>query len=114
MDSMRYSSDERQIAALSPEARAVYDRLLREWKIEDAAGLLNVLTACQALERMRQAQVILAKEGVLLADRWGQLKPHPASQIEKESRAGLLQALKALSLDLEALQPQEDGIAEET
>ena len=44
------------------------------------------------------------KDGIIIRDRWGQEKPHPATVIEKEARAHLLQSLKALNLDLDSLE----------
>jgi len=96
-----------QVKALSPEARALHARLTKEWGITDAAGTLTLLTALQSLDRMRQAQALIAKDGILQNDRFGTARPHPATQVEKESRAGLLQALKALSLDFESLESEE-------
>ncbi len=61
------------------------------------------MVACQALDRLRQAQAILSRDGIVVRDRWGQLKSHPASTIEREARSGLLMALKAMNLDLESL-----------
>ncbi|MCW5976934.1 MAG: hypothetical protein KIT09_02600 [Bryobacteraceae bacterium] len=93
-----------QFKKLSLEARKFYDRVKHDWNIHDAAGLLTLLTACQALDRLRQAQGILAAEGIVLTDRFGQPKPHPATQVEKEARAGLLASIKALDLDVAELQ----------
>ncbi len=61
------------------------------------------MVAMQALDRLHEAQKIIAKEGIISHDRFAQPKPHPAAQIEKEARAGLLMALKHLNLDLESL-----------
>ena len=96
-----------QISALSPEAKALHDRLKAEWRILDAAGEATLLVACQALDRLRQAQAILATEGILKVDRFQQQKPHPACQVEKEARAGLLMALRHLHLYLESLERTE-------
>ena len=93
-----------QIKQLSSEAGKLYRKIRRQWDIRDEPGLTLLLTACQALDRMREAQKLLTAEGIVKADRFGQDKPHPASQIEKESRAGLLQALKGLNLDLDSLE----------
>ena len=103
------SKTDPQIKALSAEAQAFHARLVKEWSIGDGAGLVTLLTACQALDRLRQAQAIIAREGVISTDRFGQAKPHPATQIEKEARSGLLMALKAMNLDLESL--EDDGDA---
>lgn len=91
-------------SGLSAEAQAVYERLSREWTIKDGAGALTLLTLCQSLDRLRQAQAILAKDGITTTDRWGQQKIHPATQVEREARAGLLACLKVLNLDLESLE----------
>ena len=65
-----------------------------------------MLVACQAWDRLKQAQEIIGREGVLAKDRFLQLKPHPATQVEKEARAGLLMALKHMNLDLESLEEE--------
>jgi len=90
------------------EARKKYDIIRRQWAVKDEPGLTLLLTAMQALDRLRQAQKILADEGILIEDRFKQMKPHPASQIEKEARAGMILALKALDLDLETLDVGEE------
>jgi hypothetical protein len=64
---------------------------------------LLLRTALEALDRLRAAQAETERDGVVLRDRWGQAKPHPACQIERDSRTGLLAALKALRLDIEPL-----------
>lgn len=101
------SKSNAQIEALSAEAKALYKRLTAEWSIRDACGQCTLLVACQALDRMRQAQSIIAREGIVQLDRFKQSKPHAATQIEKEARAGLLMALKHLNLDLESLEEPE-------
>ncbi|MEK7750431.1 MAG: hypothetical protein AAB654_00850 [Acidobacteriota bacterium] len=92
-----------QVKALSSEATRLYNRVRRQWAIRDEPGLTILLTGMQALDRLRQAQATLAAQGIIRPDRFGQDKPHPAMQVEKEARAGLLLALKALALDLETL-----------
>jgi hypothetical protein len=52
---------------------------------------------------MRESQRLLAAEGLVVRDRWGQAKPHPAAAIERDSRAAWLRGLAALGLDLEPL-----------
>ena len=96
------------VTGLSAEARALHDRLVREWNITDGAGQAVLLVACQSLDRLRQAQAILAKEGILMTDRFGQSKPHPASTIEREARAGFISAMKCMNLDLDSLEEPEE------
>lgn len=90
-------------ASLSPEAKNLWRRLLTEFDVNDQHGLLLLRTALEAMDRMRAAQAAIARDGVTIVDRWGQSKPHPACQIERDSRTGMLAALKALRLDIEPL-----------
>src|SRR5436189_4590884 len=90
-----------EIDDLSAESKSLHARLTQEWSIKDGAGGLTLLTLCQSVDRLRQAQSILKAEGCIVTDRWGQKKAHPATTIEREARAGLLASLKVLNLDLE-------------
>jgi hypothetical protein len=74
-----------------------------EFAIRDEGGLLLLETAMRALDRAESARTLLERDGVVITDRWGQQKPHPAAAVERDARAGMLQALKALNLDVEPL-----------
>ena len=88
---------------LSRAAKAWYRRLMHEFAIEDEAGRLLLLTAMQAFDRAEDARDLLRKDGITTTDRWGQVKSHPATIIERDSRSGMLAALKSLNLDIEPL-----------
>ena len=88
---------------LSPEARRWWRRLQAEYALSDEAGLLLLETALTALDRMRQAQASIAKDGMTTRDKFGQLKINPAVNAERDARSGMLQSLKALCLDIEPL-----------
>jgi len=92
-----------EVPRLSKEAETLYKTVAETWGIEDEPGKVTLLTACQALDRLREAQDAIRQDGLLLTDRFAQKKLHPATVIEKDSRAHLLQALKALNLDLDSL-----------
>lgn len=91
-----------RVSGLSAEAAKFYRNVARCWGVTDEPSLTTLRIACECLDRLRQAQAILQREGLVVADRWGQQRPHPCCQIEKEARAHLLQALRALELDLGA------------
>ena len=93
-----------QFEALTAEAKTLYRKVVRQWRITDEPGLSLVLTACQCLDEMRESQAVIAKEGAMILDRFGQQRLHPACQRLKEARAHWLQAVKMLNLDLESLQ----------
>ena len=88
---------------LSPEARRWWRKLQQEYRFDDEGGLLLLQTALEAFDRMRAAQAAIKEDGATALDRFGQLKAHPLLSVERDARAALLAALKALNLDLEPL-----------
>ncbi len=88
---------------LSREGARWWRRLTTEYEIGDEAGRLILMTAMEAFDRMRQAQAVLAKDGLVVTDRFAQKKAHPLCTVERDSRAQMLAALKALNLDVEPL-----------
>lgn len=89
---------------LSREGKALWRRLLAEYGIDDAGGLVVLAVCCEALDRMRGAQQAVLAEGQTVTDRFGQVKAHPLLSVERDARSAFLQALKSLNLDLEPLQ----------
>jgi P27 family predicted phage terminase small subunit len=87
---------------LSAEARSWWRKICSGWQLDDA-GYLILQGGLECFMRMREAQVMLLKEGIVVTDRFGQLKAHPATIVERDSKAGLLRALRALNLALEPL-----------
>jgi P27 family predicted phage terminase small subunit len=57
--------------------------------------------ACESWDRMQQAQEVLREEGIITRGSRGQLQPHPATIVEKDSRIAFLRALRELNLDAE-------------
>jgi len=86
---------------LSTEAKRWWRALVADYDSVDEAGLLILQTAMEAHDRMGGAQAIIVEHGAVTQDRWGQLRPNPATTIERDSRAAMLAALKALNLDIE-------------
>jgi P27 family predicted phage terminase small subunit len=87
---------------LSAEAKSWWAKIVSEYDLDDAS-LLILESALESFDRMRQAQALLKKEGIVVKDRFGQPKQHPATLIERDSKAMLLRQVKALGLDLEPL-----------
>jgi P27 family predicted phage terminase small subunit len=57
--------------------------------------------ACEALDRCRQAQAVLAESGLTVTDQRGALKTHPAVVIERDSWGVMQRALRQLNFDSE-------------
>lgn len=85
-------------AHLSAEARALWSRLLADYPLDDAAGLLLLQSACESFDRLQDARRTLAKEGAIVRDRWGQPKPHPAAGVERDARTQMHSALRLMKL----------------
>jgi len=60
--------------------------------------LLNTL--CQQWDRMMQAREILRASGLVLTDRFGQFKPHPAASLERDAITAMMRAWRLLGFDL--------------
>lgn len=93
-------------SGLSALARAWWDRLAREYVLDDSAALFLLETALRSLDRANEAAALVAKHGVCIEDRYHQLKPNPAVAAERDARAAMLQAFRALNLDVEPLRAQ--------
>jgi P27 family predicted phage terminase small subunit len=85
---------------LSPEAAALWHRILRDFSLE-AHHLAILSSALEAHDRMRQAQASIADLGVVVSGRYGP-RANPAVAIERDSRLAFLRAVRELGLDLEA------------
>jgi P27 family predicted phage terminase small subunit len=85
---------------LKDAGRALWTRVMDEFAIDDGAGQALLCAACEALDRMREAQAALAADGMTVTDRYGTKKTHPAIAVERDSRNGMLAALRQLNLDL--------------
>jgi hypothetical protein len=77
---------------------------MTQWPFQKpSAVVLPGKTLPKPPNRIRQAQKALREHGPLVPDRYGALKQNPACFLERDARAGMLRALRALNLDLEPL-----------
>jgi len=85
---------------LSPDARDLWRTVLAGWDL-DAASLVVLRSACEALARVEEARRLLKREGIVLRDHHGRRVAHPAVVIERDARLQFLRAWRQLGLDLE-------------
>ena len=85
------------------ETKRIWQEIIDEYTIDDAAGLRILRVALEAFDRSQAARATIDKDGMTVKDKFGQTKPHPLLPIERDSRAAFLAGLKALNLDLEPL-----------
>ena len=88
---------------LSREGKRWWRKITAEYSIDDEAGKLLLQTALEAFDRMKKAAERIDQDGDAVEDRFGQVKPHPLLNAERDARSQMLAALKQLNLDVEPL-----------
>jgi len=86
---------------LGAAGRALWNKLQQEYALEDQGGLESLLTAARSEDDIQRMRARLAKDGDLIADRFGQLKASPLLQSIRGAETIKRQALRALNLDIE-------------
>jgi P27 family predicted phage terminase small subunit len=82
---------------LSSAMKGFYRKVRRAYALNDHHVRLLVC-ACEAHDRMTAARDLLASAGLTVVDRHGQLRPHPAVGIERDSRTAFARMLRELGL----------------
>jgi P27 family predicted phage terminase small subunit len=82
---------------LSRRAKGLWRRIVAEYLLEPHQVEL-LRRACEASDRADEARGLLKADGLTTTDRYGQLKPHPAVNIERDARLGLARLLRELAL----------------
>ena len=94
-------TDPRPPLSLSGAARKLWASIRDEYDIRDSGGLAVLTVACEAFDRMREAREVLAREGLVISNHRGELRAHPCTAIERDSRGQMLSAIRQLGLDLQ-------------
>ena len=58
-----------------------------------------IIRAAEALDKAETARRRLARDGIIVPDRFGQIKAHPACALERDSRAAFCRICAQLGLD---------------
>lgn len=99
-------------AFLSREAKAFWRDLQSRHQIDDPARLTLLTKAAEAMDRATAARKVIAAEGVIKVDRFGQSVVHPACRVIDSAESSLRASIKALGLDREAPAPAEDEFSQ--
>ena len=86
---------------LSADGKRLWIRLSDDYVLDDSGAQTLLRALCEALDRCEQARRRIRKDGAYLRDRFGQMRPHPAVAVERDSRNQILAAIKALRLEPE-------------
>ena len=84
---------------LNAEAAVWWTAINNEFELDDAHSQWLLLVAAEAFGRLRDAQLIVKKEGLTITAPSGVMSAHPMLRVERETRSQLLQALRHLCLD---------------
>ena len=63
-----------------------------------------LVKAAEAHDRGEEARKILKADGIVIADRFGTKKAHPAVAIERDARVAFMRAVRELGLDAEQVE----------
>ena len=89
---------------LSARAQGLWRSIVAEFLL--APHQIELLRrACESSDRADQARELLLDEGLTTTDRYGQIKPHPAANIERDSRIAEARLIRELALTPE--EPEE-------
>lgn len=78
---------------------AAWTKFSEGWNLNEQ-GQFILTAAMECFDRIREAQAVLLKEGIVQKDRFGQSRQHPAVTIERHYRQIMLRHLKTLDLNL--------------
>lgn len=85
---------------LSARSRTFWRRIHAEYELEvHQTEILRRL--CEVIDRCDAARERLDAEGVVVLDRFDQLKTHPAVAIERDARLAIARLTRELNLDTE-------------
>jgi phage terminase small subunit len=85
---------------LSAQAKKLWAAIVLGYRITDPAGLSILCEALRAWDRSELARREVDKHGCVTRDRYGQVRVNPAANVERDSRAQYLAALKLLRVDV--------------
>jgi len=90
-------------SALCPAAQRLWTDTLARWETDDSAALTHLANACRSLTRMRELEGILAKEGIMILNRFKQPARHPAHVVLTAESKNFRECMSSLALDIESL-----------
>ena len=89
----------RHSKGLSPESQKLWQRISKKYEIAGQEPVIQVM--CETLDRLREAQLAILLDGLVITDRFGEKRPHPAIPIEEKARLAFLKYWRSLALDIQ-------------
>jgi phage terminase small subunit len=92
-------------AHLSAEAQGLWTALQEAYDLADDLGKLLLRTALEAFDRAQGARSAIERDGPTVSDARGAMRAHPLIAVERDARAAMVSALKALRIDVIPTRP---------
>jgi P27 family predicted phage terminase small subunit len=83
----------------APE-RQIWNDVLRDYELTARVSLAVLSTSLEAHQRAREARETIAREGMTIIGRDGQVKVHPLLAVERDARQAWLAGIRTLGLEL--------------
>lgn len=84
---------------LGSDGSALFEAVLSDYAITDAAHRAHLQRAAEALDRIVAARAELRRSGLTIRDRHGVPRPHPLIAIERAALSAYFAAFRALRLE---------------
>ena len=84
---------------LNHDGKQFWKAVTDEIKIVEPHDIEMLHRACQCLDRIKEAQDAIKKDGPYLEVKGGGIRPHPALKVEKEFMTLFYRAIRDLDLD---------------
>lgn len=85
---------------LAEAGRRFWLQVVQEWEL-DVRSLALLAAACKQADRAAEAREILQQQPVVILDRFGQPKTHPAVDVERNASLAFVRILREIGLDVE-------------
>jgi phage terminase small subunit len=85
---------------LSKASKAWWRQIVSDFELADWQHRI-LTSAGEAFDRATQAREQVDAEGLTVADRFGQRRPHPLLAVERDSRTAFLRATRELALEVD-------------
>jgi P27 family predicted phage terminase small subunit len=97
---MKKSADPQAPKHLKPPTRRWWSSVVSGYVLAEHHERL-LTAAGESWDRAQQAREIVSTEGMVISDRFGQPKEHPAVRIERDCKALFAKLIRELALDLD-------------
>jgi phage terminase small subunit len=86
---------------LEKRGKRFWTQTLETYVIDDPHHLRLLENACRCLDRAEQARTVIAKAGILIVNRFKELRENPACNTERQAMQVFRQTIRELGLDVE-------------